>query len=83
MTQRSVDKDGSAFHLSPVFNGGSKNVTILPLEQVSDSCCEELMFVAGFVSKQDNVSDIGCLALFFPNQKEVVLGEFLCPEGAK
>ena len=41
------------------------------------------MFVAEFVSEQDNVSDIGCLALFFPNHKEVVLREFLCLEGAK
>ena len=41
------------------------------------------MLVAGFVSEQDNVSKVGCMALFFPNHKEVALREFLCPEGAK
>ena len=41
------------------------------------------MFAAGFVSEQDNVSDFGCLALFFPNHKKVLLRELLCPEGAK
>ena len=83
MTQRSVDRDGSAFHISHVLHGGSKNVTILPFEQVSDSHRGELMLVAGFISEQDTFSDVGCLALFFPNQEEVGSREFLCQEGAK
>ena len=77
------NKQKNASLFSPVFNGSGEDVTILPLEQVSDSRCGKLMFVAVFFSEQDNVSDIGCLALFFPNHKEVVLREFLCLEGAK
>ena len=83
VTQRSVVRDGSASRFSSIFDGGGKDVTILPLEQVSDSCCGELMFVAGFVSEQDNISDVGCLALFFPNHKEVASREFLSPERTK
>ena len=81
--QRSVDRDGSASHFSPVFDGGRKDVPILLLEQVSDSCCGELMFVARFVPEQDNNTDVGCLALFFPNHKEVASREFLSPERTK
>ena len=71
MTQRSVDRDGSASHFSPVFNGGGKDVATLSLKKVSDSSCRELMLVAGFVSEQDNISDVGCLALFFPNHRKL------------
>ena len=83
LNKKKIKKYKNASHFSPVFNSSGKDVTILPLEQVSDSCCRELMFVAVFFAEQDNVSDIGCLALFFPNHKEVVLREFLCLEGAK
>ena len=41
------------------------------------------MFVAVFVSEQDIISDVGCLALFFPNHKEVASREFLIPERTK
>ena len=40
MTLRSVDRDGSASHFSPVLNGGGNNVAILPLEQDSDLAAE-------------------------------------------
>ena len=80
MTQRSIDRDGSAPHLPPVLDCGDVHITVFALEQVRDSGGRELMLVAQFVSEQNNITQVRPLTFFFPNNQEVVAGKLLSPE---
>ena len=56
MTQVSVDEDGPASYFSPVLDGGGVDVTLLPMEKVSDSGGGQMVFITCFISGLINVT---------------------------
>ena len=81
MTQVSVNRNCPASYFSPVLNGCSAYISVLPLEQVYDPGGGELMFETWFISEQNNITQVRSLTLFFlPNNQEMTGIELLGPE---
>ena len=78
-----IDQDCASFHLSPVLDGCTVDISVFFPEQSLDSSSIEFFVVTGLVMEENNVSDLGNLALFLPGYCETVSGVLLSPEGVE
>ena len=80
MIEVTIICNGASTNFSPVCYSSTKNVSISQGEKSLDPEYGEFMFVARFVDKQDNISDLRNHILLFPGDSETTSGVFLSPE---
>ena len=75
-----VDRDIASSYFSPVIDGGSVHVSLLPSKKSLSSGSRDFVAVDWFVLEEDDISDMGNHSLFLPGYCEASPGIFLCPE---